>query len=343
MKYDYIIVGQGIAGSLLAWNLLQKQKKILVIDEWQPNSSSNIAAGVINPITGRKMVKSWMIDEVLPFAKNTYRDIETLLNINFFFEKNIYKVFTSEDDILLWNNKKNEIEYKDYLGDIIEQSDETINTAFGVGIIKQTAWMDVPLFIEKFRKYLKSLNCLLEHKFDYNQLKINDTISYINYDTKHIVFCEGYKAIHNPYFKNIPFTLAKGEQLLIHSELLKTDKLWNKNIFIIPKQENQYSIGSTFIWNDLSDEVTDIGIAELTEKTNKLINVSYDIIEKKAAIRPTMKDRRPILGKHPEYNLWIFNGMGTKGVSLAPYFSNYFIDCIENENEIMQEVSLNRF
>lgn len=344
MKYDYIIVGQGIAGSLLAWTLIQHNKKILVIDDWQPNSSSNIAAGIINPITGRKMVKSWMIDEVFPFAKKTYKSIEEILGTNFFFEKNIYKVFTSDLDIAIWNKKKEENEYENYLGDIITINNKEINAPFQIGIIKQAAWMDVPLFIKHFRQYLQSINSLFEHKFNYEKLAISKTVSYIDFEADNIIFCEGFKAINNPYFINIPFTLAKGEQILIHSTTLKSDKLWNKNIFIIPKNNDNYSVGSTFIWNDLTETVTQNGIAELKEKINKLITVPFEIIEQKAAIRPTMKDRRPILGNHFKYkNLWIFNGLGTKGVSLVPYFSNYLFHCIENKLEIMKEVSFNRF
>ena len=152
--YDYIIVGQGIAGSLLAYFLLKQNKKILVIDKSYPNSASNIAAGVVNPITGRKMVKSWLIDEVLPFAKSTYKKLEEQLNVQFFYNQDLYKIFANDEDIQIWNKKKIDHEYKNYLGEIIHELQPNIISPYGVGIIKECCWMDVPVFIKAFRSYL---------------------------------------------------------------------------------------------------------------------------------------------------------------------------------------------
>jgi glycine/D-amino acid oxidase-like deaminating enzyme len=342
--YDFIIVGQGIAGSMLVYFLLQQNKKVLVIDKSNPNSSSNIAAGVVNPITGRKMVKSWMIDEFLPFAKSIYKTLEKELNVSFFYEQDIYKIFTSAEDIEIWNRKKCDPEYVNYLGDIISDLGENINTPFGTGIIKQSCWMDVPVFIKAYRNFLRENNMLIEESFETDKLEIRKKIHYKNFIADKLIFCEGYKAFENPYFNFIEFSLAKGEQFTIYSPELRNNKMLNKNIFILPKKDNFYSVGSTFLWDDLDENVTETGRNEIINKLNRIINCTYEITEEKAGIRPAIVDRRPVLGSHPDFsNLFIFNGLGTKGVTLAPFFAKHLVNHMLFNDLILNEVALLRF
>ena len=344
IKVDYIIVGQGIAGSMVAHFLLEKNKKVFVIDQSCPNSASNIASGVVNPITGRRIVKTWMIDDILPFVKVIYRQIENKLNASFFFEQEIYKLFTSKDDVSIWCKKKNDRDYSEYLGDIIDLNEKKILTPFGAGIIRKGCWMDVPGFIKTYRNYLFKNNYLLEEKFEIHNLLISDTISYKNIIADKIIFCEGYKAHLNPFFSFIPFSFAKGEYISIHSKDLQSSKILNKNIYIIPKGNDIYNVGSTFSWDDLEETITETGKAEICQKLEKIISCPYTIIEEKAGIRPTIIDRRPVIGVHPNHpNLYIFNGLGTKGVSLAPYFANHFVSHLINNEMILDEISVSRF
>lgn len=343
-QVDYIIVGQGIAGSMIAYFLLKRGKKILVVDQYNPNASSNIAAGVVNPVTGRKMVKTWLIDEVLPFAKETYNALEMDLNLSFFFERDIYKIFSSQEDAEIWKMKKSDSEYEQYLGDIVFLDETAVKAPYGAGVIKQCCWLDVPGFTKAYRALLLQNGILLEEEFNFDQLEITEVIRYKDTIADKIIFCEGFKAYKNPFFKKIPFAFAKGEQLIISSEHLKTDKIISRNIFIIPKGNDIYTVGSTFIWDDLEETVTDTGRNEILVKLNKIITDDYTIVDENAGIRPAMPDRRPVMGSHPDYpQIFIFNGMGTKGVSLSPYFADYFLDSIDNGTEVFREISVNRF
>lgn len=343
-KVDFIIVGQGIAGSMIAWFLKQHRQSFIVIDKQRTPTASTIAAGVINPVTGRKMVKTWKIDDVLPFAKQTYREMESELGVRFFYEQEIYKIFTSTEDIGIWNHRKDDVAYTNYIGDIVTLDESGVEAPFGAGIIKNACWLDMPIFTQSIRNYLLENGCLIDEEVNYDTLKIGEQITYQNWEAQHIIFCEGFRADSNPFFPNLPFTFAKGEQLLIHSTALNTNKILNRNIFVIPKGNHTYQVGATYVWNDMTEQITNEGRLELTEKLEKLMSCSYDILEEKAAIRPTTKDRRPFVDQHPIHkNLYIFNGMGTKGISLSPFFANHFIDCILKDKPIMQEILLNRF
>jgi glycine/D-amino acid oxidase-like deaminating enzyme len=197
----------------------------------------------------------------------------------------------------------------------------------------------------------------MEEKFDYNLLSINNDISYQSKKSaipplggrgavraKYIIFCEGFQVQHNPFFNFIPFQPAKGEQLKIYSEALKLNVIINKNIFIIPVGNNEYQVGSTYIWHDETEQVTDFGKNEILGKLNKIILCDYKIIDEKAGIRPTIIDRRPVLGAHQIHkNMFIFNGLGTKGISLAPYFSKELLLHITENKPLDKEVDIARF
>ena len=342
--YDFIIVGQGIAGTLLSEELLANNQSVLIIDNYHANSSSNIATGIVNPITGRKLVKSFMIDELLPICDEVYSTVEKKFNKKIIYHQSICKLFSSQEDIEIWNKRKLDAEYAAYMSDIVYIENKHVNNRLGAGIINNCFWLDVPLFIATYRNYFIEKKLLHDEFFDFKELKIGDTIQYKNIEAKHIIFCEGYKAIENPLFNFIPFTTAKGEFLVFKSDELKLETILNKNYIVLPKENNTYSFGSTFVWNDLEETMTSKSRIELTDKLAKIINCPFSIIEEKAGIRPTVKDRRPILGSHPEYrNIHIFNGLGTKGVSLTPYFSKYLVQNLLHGQKIKKEVSINRF
>lgn len=342
--YDFIIVGQGIAGTLLALELIEHNQSVFIIDKFHPNSSSNIATGIVNPITGRKLVKTWMIDELLPVCDTVYKQIEKNTNTQLMFHQPVYKIFSSQDDINAWNKRKLDIEYKPYIGDMMTIDNPSINNKLGTGIINNCFWLDVPLFIATQRNHFLKHNLLSDEVLDFNELKVGENIEYKGKKAKQIIFCDGYKAIENPFFNFIPFTTAKGEFLVFKAEDLKLDFILNKNFIVLPKGNDTYSIGSTFLWNDIEESMTDQTRKELTEKLHKIFNCHFTVIEERAGIRPTIKDRRPVIGRHPMHpNVITFNGLGTKGVSLTPYFSKHLVQHLLFDKKIIDEVSINRF
>lgn len=345
-KYDYIVVGQGIAGTCLVFQLLMSGKKVLVIDEYNLNSSSNVATGIINPITGRKMVKSWMVDDLLPYAKTFYERMEAELDIQFYFSKPIFKIFTGIQEQNEWLLRSDESEYATYLSEIIYPEWPSVSAPFGVGIIQQTAWLDMALLMKTFRAYLKQNNALLEEKFNFDELTIGEErIVYQSIGADKIVFCEGYRGRYNPYFDHLPFSFAKGEALTVQcNELEFPDGILNKGGQIIPLGNHMFNVGSTFQWNDLDETVSPEGMQALKKKFEKTCSLSYEIVDRKAGIRPTVKDRRPFLGASPKSNkVFVFNGMGTKGISLSPYFANHLVNHLEKGETLNKEVDIRRF
>lgn len=346
-EVEYLIVGQGLAGSMLAYFLEKKNKSFVIIDEHKGETSSVKATGLINPITGRRFVKSWKIDELIPFAKKTYKELESKFSVDLIQETKVHRILQSIEQQNDWATKTNENRYKNYLRntELIHHSATIINNPLGCIEIDPVYKVNTPLLIAKFANYFESKQVVIRKKFNHNKLQVlENSIQYEEISAKKVIFAEGHLAIKNPYFNYLPFLLSKGEVLVFEAKELSTDYIIGGSTNITPLGDNLFSVGATYAWDDISLSITEGKKQELIEKLDKIINCDYKIISQKAGVRPTVKDRRPLLGAHPDNsNLFIFNGMGTKGLSLSPYFANYFIEQIENNLALDPEVSIKRF
>lgn len=347
---NYIIVGQGLAGTILAHTLVQHGKTVLIIDDPSLSTASKVAAGIYNPVVFKRMVKSWLADELIECMDNFYPGAEQLLNTKFYFKKQIVKPFSEEHEKVLWLKKTGE-EIGKYISKTIEPGflTDIIHNPLGTGEVIEAGNIDTVAFLDASRNYFKSTNFLLQEELDYDSLTVSaNNIIYKAITADKLIFCEGHKATNNPYFSWLPFKLTKGETLIVRIPLLHqqniASKVLNKGVFILPIEDGLYKVGATYEWEDLRDIPTEKGKAFLIEQLQKVLKVPFEIIDHQAGIRPTVKDRRPLIGLHPNYHtLGIFNGLGTKGVMLAPYFAKQFVDFLENNSPLNKEVDIARF
>lgn len=345
-QVDYIIVGQGITGTLLGWVLEKEGKSFIIIDDNHQQSSTKIAAGLINPITGRRFVKSWMIEELLPFAKQTYQKIERQTGLALWEDRSIVRYFQSTAEGNNWLTKTSYEGYGQFLLEnaLLENLDGVIYDTGGYGII-QGAKVAVGELIHYFQKYFLEKKMLLLQEFDYQQLKMDgNQVEYENITAQKILFCEGYAAFQNPWFINLPFESAKGEVLLLKIPDLKTQYILKKNQFLIPLKEDLFWFGSNYEWEELDSHPTLAGKQYLEERLSEILKLKYTIVDHLAAVRPVLKDRRPVIGLHPTIpQIAILNGMGTKGTSIAPYWVDQFVQFLVSGKSIPTEVGVDRF
>jgi len=343
---DYIIVGQGLAGSVLAYTLMQHQQKVLVVDEGKENTSSKVAAGLCNPVVFKRLTKSWMIDELMPTALNFYKQQEDLLKDKFYVELPIYKLFVGEEERNFWQQKRNEPELLDWITHKIEFPFDSnlIDYSFGASHTLQSGFLQTAKWLDVFKNYLKSEDAFVGEKFDFDSIIFEEeAVVWKNFRAKKILFCEGYQSIHNPYFNWLPFKLTKGEVLTVDFKNLTLKSALNKGVFVLP-YNNYYKLGATYDWDNLNEETTEKGKNELLKMASNFIHDEINVVEHKAGIRPTVIDRRPLLGIHPKYKqLAVFNGMGTKGVMIAPYFAQIFVEHLIENTPLSAEVDINRF
>ena len=346
-KVDCLIIGQGLAGSCLALQLMEHRKTFVVFDQPHLNRASAIAAGLVNPITGRVMTKTWKADLLFPYLFSFYRNAEISLNKKFFFPRNLYRPFLTIEEQNEWMAKSEEVELKKYVEKVFVKSTfgNQVSDLLGGLLLKQCGYLDTLSFIEAVRGRLLALNSYREESFNSESLKVTE--SHIEYDGLHadkIIFCGGIADAGKSYFKQLPLRPLKGEILQIRLTQ-PLDQIFNRGVYVVPDHhETEYKVGATYSTQDKTDEVSGAARRELVTKLDDLIRIPYQITHQDWGIRPTTSDRRPIMGSHPrEKKIIIFNGLGTKGVSLAPYFSGQLADWLMGEGEIDKEVSIERF
>lgn len=346
-EVEYIIVGQGLAGSILAWFLLKENKSFIIIDDLKGETSSTKASGLINPITGRRFVKSWLSEELMSFAKETYLEIEQKLNCSLFKETKIHRILQTVEQQNDWASKVEDERFKDYLGqkELVHYDKSIIKNDLACIEIAPVYKIDTPILIESLSNYFTEKDLILREKFEHSLLDVNETeVEYKDIKAKKIIFCEGFNMVYNPFFKNVPLFLSKGEVLHFEAKDLPQDYILGGNTNIIPLGNHTFSVGATYGWGDTSPEPTQAKKEELIEKLEAIINCKYKLLEHNAGIRPTVKDRRPVIGAHPDYkNVLVFNGLGTKGLSLSPYFAQQFVAWLCGKEALNEEVLVERF
>ncbi|MCB0495125.1 MAG: FAD-binding oxidoreductase [Cyclobacteriaceae bacterium] len=342
-EYDYIIVGQGLAGSCLALQLARRGKSFLVYSDPKGKSASRVAGGLINPVTGRKMVLTWRANELFPYLHKFYREAEKTLNSKFFFEMPIYRPFVSIEEQNEWQGKSTEEHFAPFLKKIFskEEAENIVEDPFGGLLLDKSGYLDTEAFLEGVQKWLLAGGHLVEQKFALDSINLNEeAVVYRSVKANRIIFCDGVKGSENPYFKEIKYRPVKGEVLKVEIKE-QLNKIYNRGVFVMPRN-GLNTVGSNYDHNDLSWEPTEKGMEEIESKLKALLKVPYVVKEHKAGVRPSVADRRPVLGPSKlDERLVAFNGLGTKGVSLAPFFSeqlaNWLCDGIEPDKEVRIE------
>lgn len=346
MQYDYLIVGQGLSGSLLAWFALKKGLSPLVIDQEDPRAASRVAAGLVNPITGRRLVKTWRADEILPFALKTYRELENKCQDQFYFEKNVQKVFKNVEQQNEWLARSANPEYKGYVANSESPGipEEFLVNELGGIEITYSGYLDTRTFLSHMRNLLKNKGLLLEEHLNYDAFQANsEGVSWNGYQARYLIFCEGSAVKDNPYFNWLPFSLVKGQILTIQANQLQMDKILNKDFWLIPLGNGYFRAGSTYETDIDNPYPTQEGFNQLKKLLDNNLKVPYTVIDQQAGIRPATRDVRPFLGLHPEYrSIGMVNGMGSKGVSLAPFFTQEMVRFLEGEEELSEKVNIVR-
>jgi glycine/D-amino acid oxidase-like deaminating enzyme len=345
MHFNIIIVGQGISGTFLSHYLKKAEISFIVIDESKPNTASKAAAGIINPVTGRRIVKTWMIDELISFAQDAYQEIGDELNIDCFSQKKIIDFFPTPQMRNAFLQRF--VEDKEYLK-LPENENawrENFNYDFGYGEIEPVYLVDVAELLSSSRKKMVEKELLIEEHFDINNLSVSENkIQYKDIIADKIIFCDGIESFHNPYFKNLPFAPNKGEALIIEMDNIPDDYIFKKGMNIVPLINNLFWVGSSYEW-EFENELPNKIFRERTELTLlEWLKSPFKIMDHISSIRPATLERRPFVGFHPlQKNVGILNGMGTKGCSLAPYFANQLAQNIVHLSPIHREADIKRF
>lgn len=345
MKVDFLIIGQGICGSFLSHYLHKSNKSFVVIDNGNKNTATKVASGVINPITGRRLVRTWMIEDILPFAKIAYQELEKELNINCCKAVDIIDFFATTQMKLAFEERL--LTEQEYLKPINKNhfSNEYFNMAFGAGLITNCLLINLQEMLQKQRQFLVCNNLIINDNFNIEELLVSeDKIEYKNIAASKIIFCDGVANTQNKFFNLLPYAPNKGEALLVEINDLPATHIYKYGLSIVPWKDNLFWVGSTYNWQFDNEEPTNLFKEKTIQSLQQILKLPFKVVEHLCAIRPANIERRPFVGFHPIYkNVGLLNGMGTKGCSLAPYFAFELVKNILHQKPINPLVDIARF
>jgi glycine oxidase len=347
MNYDFIVVGHGLAGAILSYTLRKRGHKVLVIDEPRENTASKVAAGLVNPIAGKRFAKSWLADAFIPAADTFYNDLGQHFGKQLYFKRPIYKIFSSIGEQNTWMAKSAGEGWNDYITATHTQSinQPTIQDPFGGIVINKGGYLKVEEMVRLLTTELLAQNLLLPERFDMGNLSLTEQgVEYKHITAKHLIFCEGYQVINNPYFKWLPLQPTKGEVLEAQVDNFDLECIYNKAVYVVPVGEDRFKIGATYDWRNVNEVPTQAGLEELSERFSQITPKEFSIASHRSGIRPAVRDRHPLAGVHPAHaQLSVFNGMGSKGVMMAPYLADKFADALEGKADLFPEIHISRY
>ena len=332
---DTIIVGQGIAGSTLAWNLHWLGQRIAIIDRGEANSASRVASGLISPVAGRRNAVSRQFDELWSVAENFYRQVERETGKRFLHRRAMLRVQT-EDGI----GSENPEQY--VTGSTKLPAPLNPRTA---DILEPAARLDVPTFLAATRRSFEINTVEAElnpHDVQTHLDKV--TIPKLDLETERLIFCQGISAQSNPFLAELQFEPTKGEILTLRIPEFSEDRVISHNVWLAPRDDGTCLCGATYDREFENDQPTAEGRREILDKLTSFGPKEYEVVDHRAAVRPTLHGRLPKVGFSRQHRrVGFFNGLGSKGALRAPSAARQFARHIVRDEPLDSELRLQPF
>ncbi|MBN9120317.1 MAG: FAD-binding oxidoreductase [Planctomycetes bacterium] len=310
MSPEFVIVGQGLAGTALAWALLRRGRRVRVIDRGRSDSASRVAAGLITPVTGKRLARSWWWDELYPSAVAFYRAIEAETGAPFFHRRPALRLFATEEERDEYNRRESGV-----LRGLVRAADVGAGFAapFGGFEMSDAARLDVPRYLDTSREYFRARGVFVA----------GDVSPHDPPPAEVVVFCRGFTTDSDPYFGRVRFNAAKGEMLTVRVPGLCETRVVHRGVWLAPLGDDRFRVGATYTWEPLDSRPTVAGRAEIEAKLRAFLKLPFEVLDHRAAVRPVIDAGFPALGRHPTHpRLAYFNGLGSKGSLLSPFFAN---------------------
>lgn len=342
---DYLVVGLGLAGISFCETLEKNNKSFKVISD-DSQKSSTVAGGMYNPVILKRFTAVWNAKEQLEFAQPFYSALEQKLGVQLDYKVPVFRRFTSIEEQNMWFEAADKPALKSFLSTkILQNKNPSIAASFGYGEVLNTGRIDTKLLQSVYTATLLKSGLLLRKSLDFSKLEVyNDSVVYEGLKAKNIVFATGYGLKENPFFNYLPLNGTKGELLTIKAPMLNEKNVIKSSVFIIPLGNDLYRIGATYKWKDKTNTPTVDAKKELVEKLDSFLKCDYKVENHVAGIRPTVADRRPLVGRHPiNKNMYVLNGFGSRGVMIGPLASQKLYQYIENDKALPEEMDSARF
>jgi len=345
-RVDVIVVGGGLAGTILGWTLRQQGLQTVVFDDPSRSTCSRIAAGLFNPVTGQRLTIAWRVRALLETGRMLFRDIERATGAEFYHSHPLVRFFTRPEMSDRWNQRREEAAQAGLVYTEFGASpDRRFRSVLGGFELDGSGYIETDILIRSVRETLARDGAWVQESVGPDDIQIKaNVVTCHGISADHIVFAEGHLARSNPLFPSLPIKPDKGELLEVLIPDGPAEKIYVGELFLVPRGGNRWIVGSTHDWNSDSDQPTDSGKDELTQKFADMFDAPYEIVDHKAGIRPASGDTRAFVGRHPDiHRAWIFNGFGSRSVLLAPYSARILAAAIIDGAPVEPELDAGRF
>ena len=325
---------------------LEREGKSFTVVSDTSQQSSLVAGGLYNPVILKRFTLAWNAKEQLEMALPFYKDLEQKLGVKLDHKIPVLRKFASVEEQNLWFEAADRPGLDHFLStNIVENKNPGIDAPFGYGEVKYTGRIDTRALLTSYASYLTQKGLLEQESFDFDRFEpLGEHIAYKSILYKQIVFASGYGLKNNPFFNYLPLNGTKGELLTIKAPTYKEDNIIKSSVFTVPYGGDLYLVGATYKWKDKTNIPTEEAKTELLEKLRTFLKCDFEVVDHMAGIRPTVADRRPLIGQHPEHkNLYVLNGFGSRGVMIAPYASKQLFNYIERGKALDPEINIERF
>lgn len=332
------IIGQGLAGSLLALMLHEKGIPFVVQDTALPGAATPVAPGIVNPLAGRNFRPPEQIDELLEDVASAMQLIHTHLGINVWNPCPILRMFAEPTQIDRFEKTVSAAETEAFVQErFLENSFPYLNDVFGSFLTKRGGWANLPLLGSAMRDWLRQEGKLIDAEWD--------PAATAEDPNEVLCFCEGWQVANNPHWAFIPHNPAKGEMLIVRFEQpLPRDRIYNQSCWVQPFEDDLWRVGATYSWSNFKGGPSLDGANDLQDRLHLLTPLPFHVIDQVAGVRPIVEDYNPVVGQHPHKPNWfILNAMGSKGVLQAPATARALVSLLTEGRSIRQEWCLTRF
>lgn len=337
---DFLLIGDGLAGSLLAYRLQAAGASVLLLGKPEEAGASRVAAGLCNPITGRRMGKTWLADTLFPFLHRFYPALEHELSTRFFYPRSIYRPFRSEKARRKWLREEQEKTVA--FAEVVEAGTVAsgIHDTWGGVAVREGGFVDTNTLLDALRAYLSERGAYRAAAFAEDDLRLTEAgAQWQDIAAEKVIFCRGAADRHSAYWSHLPFDVVKGEILDVNFIDAPRDLIVNQGCWVFRHPSGVFKVGATYDRQNFSTKPTLEGRADITKRLERLVSWAYQVVDQRAGVRPATRDHRPFVGLHPEHpQLGIFNGFGSKGCTLMPYFSEQFVRFLEYGEALLPEV-----
>ncbi|MCP1727702.1 glycine/D-amino acid oxidase-like deaminating enzyme [Natronospira proteinivora] len=341
---DNLIIGQGLAGSLLAWELIRRKRRVLVVDP-PPGpadpGASRVAGGIVSPLTGRRFTKPAELESLIGSAVDLYGEIEEAFRLIVYQECPIWRLLGDDLEWAKLNKRREDPAYEPYIGEVQAAGAMGHGLADPKGsVCLHGARLDLARLLDRLRQFFQDTARLMEEPLDHNALELREgMVHYRHIRARQVTFCEGFRVLGNPWFHWAPVRPSKGEILTIGIRRELPEGIINAGKWLIPLGEGRYRLGATYERDNRDPGPTEAGRRTLLEAFSRLFldPPEVTVLDHQAGVRPGKTDHYPVLGRHPDHpQLAIFNGLGSRGSLLAPHYARLLADHLEKGTPLPQ-------